>query len=70
MEELEELREELQEVRAAIKAIVTGAQEYQIGNRRLSRTDLSTLYAQRARLKAEIARQENGATFFAELGRL
>lgn len=71
MEELEILQTQLTNVRTAIVAIETGAQEYQIANRRISKADLATLYKREAELKASIARlSEGGGVYFAELGRL
>ncbi len=70
MEDIETLKDQLKNVRAAIAAIETGAQEYTIANRRVTHADLATLYAREASLKAEISRAESGSIFFAELGRL
>ena len=70
MEELEILKSQLANVRAAIMAIESGAQEYQIANRRLAKADLATLYKRETELKGSIARLEDGGTYFAELGRL
>jgi cell division protein FtsB len=70
LEELEILRGQLSNVRAAIAAIESGAQEYQIANRRLAKADLATLYKRETEIKASIARLEDGGVYFAELGRL
>ncbi|WP_303839422.1 hypothetical protein [Selenomonas ruminantium] len=70
MEELEILKTQLSNVRAAILAIETGAQEYQIANRRLSKADLATLYARESNLKTQIAQLSGNDLYFAELGRL
>ncbi|MBR2214570.1 MAG: hypothetical protein IJ849_02285 [Selenomonadaceae bacterium] len=67
---MDTLQEQLERVRAAIAAIETGAQEYQIGNRRLSHADLATLYARETALKTEIAQLEGNDLYFAQLGRL
>mgnify|MGYP001772167302 FL=1 len=54
----------------AIAAIESGAQSYQIANRKVTKGDLATLYAREKSLKAEIARASGGDLYFAELGRL
>lgn len=70
MEELEILKTQLENVRAAILAIETGAQEYQIANRRLSKADLATLYKRETSLKTQIAQLTGSDLYFAELGRI
>ncbi len=70
MEELEILKAQLENVRAAIVAIETGAQEYQIANRRLSKADLATLYKRETSLKTQIAQLTGNDLYFAELGRI
>lgn len=70
MEELEILKTQLENVRAAIVAIETGAQEYQIANRRLSKADLATLYKRETSLKTQIAQLSGDDLYFAELGRI
>ena len=61
---------QLERVQSAIAVIESGAQSYQIANRRLAKADLATLYARETSLKAQIARAEGGDLYFAELGRL
>lgn len=70
MSELETLEAQLLSVRTAIAAIEGGAQEYQIGNRRLARADLATLYARETSLKTQVASLTDGGLYFAETGRL
>lgn len=70
LEELEILKTQLENVRAAIVAIETGAQEYQIANRRLSKADLATLYKRETSLKTQIAQLSGDDLYFAELGRI
>ena len=70
MEELEILKTQLENVRAAIVAIETVAQEYQIANRRLSKADLATLYKRETSLKTQIAQLSGDDLYFAELGRI
>ncbi|GIO33116.1 hypothetical protein J2TS6_42570 [Paenibacillus albilobatus] len=62
-ERLAQLNSELTQVRAAITAILSGAQEYRIGSRSLRRADLGLLYTERTRLEKEIAEIENGGMF-------
>ena len=57
---IKSLEEQLASVQDAIEKIEMGAQEYQIGNRRLTRADLKTLYSREAALRSAIAAQ-NGA---------
>lgn len=67
---MESLETQLERVQMAIAAIESGAQSYQIANRKVTRGDLATLYAREKSLKAEIARTSGGDLYFAELGRL
>ena len=57
-------------MRAAIAAIESGAQEYQIANRRLTKANLATLYARENSLMAAIARRDGGDLSFAQMGRI
>ncbi len=63
-ERLDELRQQLIEVRNAISAILSGAQEYKIGNRSVKRPDLNALYGERNRLEQEIRSLESGQGMF------
>lgn len=67
---METLETQLERVQAAIAAIETGAQEYQIENRRLTRADLSTLYKREASLKNAIAAASGYNILYANTGRL
>ena len=67
---MESLETQLERVQMAIAAIESGAQSYQIANRKVIKGDLATLYAREKSLKAEIARASGGDLYFAELGRL
>lgn len=67
---METLETQLERVRAAIVAIEEGAQEYQIANRRLTKANLSTLYARENSLMAAIARRDGGDLSFAQMGRI
>lgn len=55
MDKVRTLEEQLLNVQTAIEKIELGAQSYQIGNRRLTRADLKTLYAREAALRSAIA---------------
>lgn len=55
------IQEQLNQINAAITAILGGAQEYSIGSRRLRRPDLNILFEERRRLEAALA-DENGNT--------
>ncbi|MGG1613505.1 hypothetical protein [Paenibacillus phoenicis] len=63
-ERLETLRQELLQVKTAIAAIQSGAQEYRIGSRSLRKPDLGLLYQERDRLEREIDYIERGGTIF------
>lgn len=67
---MESLEKQLERVQTAIAAIETGAQEYQIDNRRLTRADLSTLYARERTLKNAIAAENGYNVTYANIGRL
>lgn len=67
---METLETQLTRVQEAIRAIEEGAQEYQIANRRLTKANLSTLYARENRLMAAIARRDGGDLSFAQMGRI
>ena len=47
--------EMLEQINAAITAVLSGGQSYKIGTRSLTRADLSTLQAMRAELEAQIS---------------
>lgn len=55
-----ELKDELRNVQLAISKIVSGAQEYTIGNRRLTRADLKSLIDYSKYLQNQIADAESG----------
>ncbi len=58
--DIAELKKSLRRVQLAIAKIEDGAQEYTIGNRRLTRADLKTLYARESSLQNQIADAEGG----------
>lgn len=51
------VQEQLDQINAAISAILGGAQEYSIGTRRLRRADLQVLFEERRRLEKALADQ-------------
>lgn len=54
-------QEQLEQINAAIKAVENGAQEYQIGSRRLRRPDLYILYQERRLLQRQLY-EESGSS--------
>lgn len=67
---MDTLETQLERVRAAIAEIEGGAQEYSIANRRITKANLSTLYARENSLMAAIARRDGGDLSFAQMGRI
>lgn len=63
-EKITRFREQLEQVNKAILAIQNGAQEYQIGTRKIKRPELGLLYKERDRLEEEIDVLENGGGIF------
>lgn len=67
------ISEQLEQINKAIEAIENGCQEYSINGRRFVRPDLSTLYAQRSQLQAQMASEQNGGfgqkTYIAKFSR-
>lgn len=59
----------LNQIDSAITAIETGAQEYQIGSRKITKADLSTLYKERQRLEQKYAMENNSGVFVATFDR-
>lgn len=53
------LYDRLNQLENAISAIENGAQEYQIGSRRVRKADLKTLYTERDRIERKILEHEN-----------
>lgn len=53
------LNERLSRLENAIMAIENGAQEYQIGSRRVRKADLKTLYLERDRVERKILESQN-----------
>ena len=63
------IQDQLDQVNAAITAILGGAQEYSIGSRKLRRADLQTLFAERQRLEAAVADSNGFSTTVAVFDR-
>jgi len=56
------LEQQLDRVQKAIAAIESGAQEYGVGSRRVTKGDLKTLYDREAKLKQELSLESVGST--------
>lgn len=54
------VREQLNQVNAAISAVLVGGQSYKIGSRSLTRADLALLRSMQQDLTAQLAAQDNG----------
>ena len=52
--------EQLEEVQAAISAILTGAQQYSMEGRLITRASLNTLFMQEKRLRMMVKRDQSG----------
>ena len=62
MRTVEEIREELDDVIAAMRAIARGAQSYQIGSRSVTKADLAQLRAWRSDLESELSAAQLGGS--------
>lgn len=60
--------ERLAEVQAAISAIATGGQEYQIGTRKVRRADLAQLQELERQLQNELASETSSTRVYAKWG--
>ena len=63
--DMKALEEQLMSVRAAIKAIEEGAQEYRIGSRSVRRGELAALYEREQYLENQIASITYGTRAYA-----
>ena len=61
--------EMLEQINAAITAVLSGGQSYKIGSRSLTRADLSTLQAMRAELEAQITAGQASPCWIAPMWR-
>jgi hypothetical protein len=52
--------DDLAAINTAIAAITGGAQEYQIGSRRIRKADLRLLFEERRRLEAQVTEETGG----------
>ncbi len=63
-------QEQLDKINEAIRAIEDGAQEYQIGSRKIVKASLSTLYSERVRLNNQLENERsNGGVYVARFDR-
>lgn len=62
-------QEQLDKINQAIAAIEGGAQEYQIGSRRISRPNIFNLYRERERLEQKLAQENSSGIFVAVFDR-
>ena len=62
-------QEKLDQINATITLIENGAQEYQIGNRRISRPNIMHLYREREKLEQQLAQETSGDTLVAVFDR-
>ena len=62
------LQQQLESVRAAIAAIETGAQDYSISGRRVTKADLAILYKRESDLMARINAEKYGTKTLAGWG--
>lgn len=67
---MDTLETQLERVQEAIAAIETGAQEYRINNRSVTKADLDTLYSREKQLKAAIAAQNGENIMYANTWRV
>lgn len=59
-------QQKLTQLNDAISAIESGAQEYQIGSRRVRKADISVLYRERQRLEQQMDNERtNGGVYVA-----
>lgn len=57
---MSDTEKQLAEINEAITAILAGGQSYKVGNRSLTRGDLSTLYQMKKELENNMAGDNNG----------
>jgi len=62
-------QEQLDQVNTAITAIEGGAQEYQIGSRRISKPNIYNLYRERERLEQKLTQENSNGVFVAVFDR-
>lgn len=62
-------QEQLDQINLAITAVENGAQEYQIGSRRITRPNIYNLYRERERLEQKMAQEISGSVSVAVFDR-
>jgi len=62
-------QEQLDQINQAITDVEGGAQEYQVGSRRVSRPNIFNLYRERERLEQKLAQENGGDTYVAAFDR-
>ncbi|HWQ30679.1 MAG TPA: peptidylprolyl isomerase [Negativicutes bacterium] len=62
-------QDQLNQINGAISAVENGAQEYQIGSRRISKPNIYNLYRERERLEQKLAQENNGGIYVAAFDR-
>jgi len=62
-------QEQIEQINDAITAIEGGAQEYQIGSRRIARPNIFNLYRERQRLEEKLLQEQNSGVFVAVFDR-
>jgi hypothetical protein len=60
-EKIAKAKAELEQIEAAITAVISGSQSYRIGSRSLIRADLATLYKRKDRLDDLVAALSGGS---------
>lgn len=55
---------QLNQINEAISAIENGAQEYQIGSRRIVKANISALYTERQRLSNQLENEKNNGGIY------
>ncbi|MFR4983120.1 MAG: hypothetical protein ACLUC0_18575 [Clostridium neonatale] len=56
--------EQLKQINEAISAIENGAQEYQLGSRRIVKANINNLYAERRRLAYQLENERNNGGIY------
>lgn len=62
-------QQQIDQINKAIEAIENGAQEYQIGTKKITRANIATLYHERERLENKLYTERNGGVYVATFDR-
>ncbi len=62
-------QEQLDKINASIDAVLGGAQDYQIGSRRITRANIYHLFRERERLEKKLYNENNSDIVVAEFDR-